>query len=89
MISKTALRMMLSYLEIDSVGIDAVYRIVKEISHEEAVSTIWTLLALLFPEVGAHAGRAAWEAWLQDGIAGQPIAGAFDTIPDFGAGGDR
>jgi hypothetical protein len=83
MISKTALRLMLGYLEVDTLGIDAVHRILKDMDREEAVGTIWTLLALLFPSVDGRDGQAAWEQWLQDGIAGRPIAGAFDTIPDF------
>lgn len=83
-ISKTTLRVMLAYLEVDEHGIDAVHRILKEISRDEAVGTIWTLLALIFPEVDARDRRAVWETWLQDGIVGQPTAGAFDNIPDFG-----
>jgi hypothetical protein len=83
-ISKTTLRVMLAYLEVDEHGIDAVHRVLKGMDRDEAVGTIWTLLALIFPEVDARDRRAAWEEWLQDGIVGQPIAGAFDTIPDFG-----
>jgi hypothetical protein len=80
--SKTTLRLMLSYLEVDEHGIDAVYRILRDMDREEAIGTIWVLLGWLFPAVDGS--RAAWETWLQDGIVGRPIAGAFDTIPDFG-----
>jgi hypothetical protein len=80
--SKTTLRLMLSYLEVDEHGIDSVYRILKDMDREEAISVIWTLLGWLFPAVDGS--RAAWEQWLQDGIVGQSTAGAFDTIPDLG-----
>jgi hypothetical protein len=83
-INKTTLRAMLAYLEIDECGVDAVQRILRGMSHEEAISCIWTLLALIFPEVDATRDRrAVWETWLQDGIVG-PIAPIPDSIPDFG-----
>jgi hypothetical protein len=78
--SKNTLRLMLSYLEIDELGIDATYRILRDMDREEAVSTIWVLLGWLFPAVDGS--RAAWEQWLQNGIAG-PIAPIPDDVRDI------
>jgi len=81
MISKVTLRTMLGYLDMD---VDAVHRVMTEMTRDDALDTVWTLLALLFPEVDGHDGRAAWGAQLEHLIAGQRIAGVPDYLPDFG-----
>jgi len=78
---RITLRLMLSYMEVDEHGIDAVYRILRDMDREEAISTIWSLLGWLFPAVDGS--RAAWESWLQNGIAGGPIAPIPDDVRDI------
>jgi hypothetical protein len=78
---KNTLRLMLSYLDIDENGIDATYRILKNMDHDEAISVIWTLLGWLFPAVDGS--RAAWESWLQNGLAGHPITPVPDDVRDI------